>query len=111
MTATAADPIDGDGLVRGADGRLRCAWADRPPDYRAYHDDEWGRPVHGDSALLERLVLEGFQSGLSWLTILPFKIQTGKQITKRAIRAQFRWAFRIPKNSFNRYRTIITRSM
>ena len=68
MTATPPDPIDG--LVRGADGRRRCAWADRPADYREYHDDEWGRPVHGDSALLERLVLEGFQSGLSWLTIL-----------------------------------------
>lgn len=70
MTATRPDPLEADGLVRGTDGRLRCAWADRPDDYRAYHDDEWARPVHGDSALLERLVLEGFQSGLSWLTIL-----------------------------------------
>lgn len=70
MTAERTDRGEGDGLVRGTDGRLRCAWADRPDDYRAYHDDEWARPVHGDSALLERLVLEGFQSGLSWLTIL-----------------------------------------
>jgi DNA-3-methyladenine glycosylase I len=70
MTANRPHPGEGDGLVRGEDGRLRCAWGDRPDDYRAYHDDEWGRPVHGDSALLERLVLEGFQSGLSWLTIL-----------------------------------------
>jgi DNA-3-methyladenine glycosylase I len=49
---------------------LRCPWALGPPDYLAYHDEEWGRPVRGDTALLERLVLEGFQSGLAWLTIL-----------------------------------------
>ncbi|NDL59748.1 DNA-3-methyladenine glycosylase I [Phytoactinopolyspora sp. XMNu-373] len=54
----------------GPDGKLRCPWALSTPDYIAYHDDEWGRPVHGDSALYERLTLEGFQSGLSWLTIL-----------------------------------------
>lgn len=57
----------------GPDGRLRCPWvsgATAPADYVAYHDHEWGRPVHGDSAVLERIVLEGFQSGLSWLTIL-----------------------------------------
>ena len=51
----------------------RCSWADpatAPPDYVAYHDDEWGRPVHGTPALFERLSLEAFQSGLSWLTIL-----------------------------------------
>lgn len=56
-----------------ADGRRRCDWAAAaatPPDYVAYHDHEWGRVVHGDVALLERIVLEGFQSGLSWLTIL-----------------------------------------
>ncbi len=70
MTAPNPEPAEGVGLVRGPDGLLRCAWADSTDDYRAYHDDEWGRPVHGDSALLERLVLEGFQSGLSWLTIL-----------------------------------------
>jgi DNA-3-methyladenine glycosylase I len=50
---------------------LRCPWgAGTSADYVAYHDDEWGRPVHGDSALFERLSLEAFQSGLSWLTIL-----------------------------------------
>jgi DNA-3-methyladenine glycosylase I len=49
---------------------LRCPWALAPSEYLAYHDEEWGRPVHGDTALLERLVLEGFQSGLAWLTIL-----------------------------------------
>lgn len=61
---------EADGLVTSADGRSRCFWAATAEDYRDYHDTEWGRPVHGDSALLERIVLEGFQSGLSWLTIL-----------------------------------------
>lgn len=56
--------------VAGPDGRPRCPWAVSTPDYLAYHDDEWGRPVHGDAALYERLTLEAFQSGLSWLTIL-----------------------------------------
>jgi DNA-3-methyladenine glycosylase I len=54
----------------GPDGRLRCPWALRPPEYLAYHDDEWGRPVRDDIGLYERLTLEAFQSGLSWLTIL-----------------------------------------
>jgi DNA-3-methyladenine glycosylase I len=57
-------------LVRGPDGIVRCGWVASADDYRAYHDTEWGRPVHGDAALFERVVLEGFQSGLSWLTIL-----------------------------------------
>ncbi|WP_116951164.1 DNA-3-methyladenine glycosylase I [Jiangella endophytica] len=57
-------------LVEGPDGRPRCPWGLSTPDYVAYHDDEWGRPVHGDAALYERLTLEAFQSGLSWLTIL-----------------------------------------
>jgi DNA-3-methyladenine glycosylase I len=57
-------------LVIGADGLPRCPWGASTPDYVAYHDDEWGRPVHDDSALYERLTLEAFQSGLSWLTIL-----------------------------------------
>lgn len=74
-----------DGLLLGTDGLLRCAWAGPGAveagctdstggtdgtDYAAYHDREWGRPVHGDVALFERLSLEAFQSGLSWLTIL-----------------------------------------
>ena len=59
-----------EGLVRGDDGLTRCGWAASSPDYRAYHDDEWGRPVRGDARLLERLTLEGFQSGLAWITIL-----------------------------------------
>ena len=52
------------------DDRPRCGWALSTPDYVAYHDDEWGRELHGDDALFERMTLEGFQSGLSWLTIL-----------------------------------------
>ncbi len=58
------------GLVVGADDRARCSWAGSSPDYLAYHDTEWGVPVHGESELFERLTLEAFQSGLSWLTIL-----------------------------------------
>ena len=60
---------DGTALA-GADGALRCPWALSTPDYVTYHDEEWGRPVHGDDALYERLSLEAFQSGLSWITIL-----------------------------------------
>lgn len=55
---------------RGHDGRLRCPWSLSAPDYVEYHDLEWGRAVRGDAALFERLCLEGFQAGLSWLTIL-----------------------------------------
>lgn len=54
----------------GPDGAPRCPWALSTEDYTAYHDEEWGRPVHGDDALFERLSLEAFQSGLSWITIL-----------------------------------------
>ncbi|MFD3514323.1 DNA-3-methyladenine glycosylase I [Streptomyces sp. NPDC058657] len=56
--------------VPGPDGAPRCPWGLATEDYTAYHDTEWGRPVHGDDALYERLCLEAFQSGLSWLTIL-----------------------------------------
>jgi DNA-3-methyladenine glycosylase I len=56
--------------LAGPDGVLRCPWALSTEDYVAYHDEEWGRPVHGDDALFERLCLEAFQSGLSWITIL-----------------------------------------
>jgi len=58
------------GLDLGADGLARCAWAGGAPEYLRYHDEEWGRPVHGERALFERITLEAFQSGLSWLTIL-----------------------------------------
>ncbi|GAA3219857.1 MULTISPECIES: DNA-3-methyladenine glycosylase I [unclassified Streptomyces] len=60
---------DGQALA-GPDGARRCPWALSTPDYVTYHDEEWGRPVHGDDALFERLALEAFQSGLSWITIL-----------------------------------------
>ncbi|MFI0539990.1 DNA-3-methyladenine glycosylase I [Streptomyces sp. WSLK1-3] len=60
---------DGTALA-GPDGGLRCPWALSTPDYVTYHDEEWGRPVRGDDALFERLSLEAFQSGLSWITIL-----------------------------------------
>jgi DNA-3-methyladenine glycosylase I len=62
--------VSADGLVVGTDGLARCAWAGQAPVYTAYHDEEWGRPVHGEVALFERITLEAFQSGLSWLTIL-----------------------------------------
>jgi DNA-3-methyladenine glycosylase I len=58
------------GVLQGPDGKLRCPWGLSAPEYFAYHDEEWGRPVRGDTAIFERLCLEGFQSGLSWLTIL-----------------------------------------
>lgn len=58
------------GLTRGDDGVRRCLWGDSPAIYRAYHDREWGHPVDDDRRLFEKLCLEGFQSGLSWLTIL-----------------------------------------
>jgi DNA-3-methyladenine glycosylase I len=58
------------GIVEGEDGVVRCAWGDSSAEYRQYHDGEWGRPVHGDTALFERITLEAFQSGLSWITIL-----------------------------------------
>lgn len=57
-------------LVTDEDGTNRCWWGHEPLDYRAYHDEEWGRPVIDDYKLFEKICLEGFQSGLSWLTIL-----------------------------------------
>jgi DNA-3-methyladenine glycosylase I len=72
-------------LVIGADGLARCAWGASTPEYAAYHDDEWGRPLRSDDGLFERLTLEAFQSGLSWLTILR---------KREAFRAAFA-AFRI----------------
>lgn len=59
------------GEVRiGDDGLARCPWATNDPDYRDYHDREWGTPLHGDRPLFEKICLEGFQAGLSWITIL-----------------------------------------
>jgi DNA-3-methyladenine glycosylase I len=57
-------------VLTGADGRVRCAWAGSAPEYLRYHDEEWGTELHGDQALFERMSLEGFQAGLSWITIL-----------------------------------------
>jgi DNA-3-methyladenine glycosylase I len=62
--------MSADGIVRGEDGVARCWWGDSTDDYRAYHDTEWGLPVDNDAQLFEKLSLEAFQSGLSWLTIL-----------------------------------------
>lgn len=62
MTAT--------GLITGEDGRERCHWHANLPEYMRYHDEEWGRPITDDTRLFEKICLEGFQSGLSWLTIL-----------------------------------------
>jgi DNA-3-methyladenine glycosylase I len=59
-----------DGLIRHADGVPRCWWAGTDPLYLGYHDNEWGRPVTDDNRLFEKICLEGFQAGLSWLTIL-----------------------------------------
>lgn len=57
-------------LLTGADGRARCAWIGTDAEYARYHDEEWGVPLHGDRALFEKMALEGFQAGLSWITIL-----------------------------------------
>jgi DNA-3-methyladenine glycosylase I len=57
-------------VVDSGDGLRRCPWGLEPPEYRRYHDEEWGRPVADDVRIFEKLSLEGFQSGLSWLTIL-----------------------------------------
>jgi DNA-3-methyladenine glycosylase I len=59
-----------EGLLAHPDGLVRCWWCGEDPVYRAYHDDEWGRAVHDDRRLFEKLCLEGFQAGLSWVTIL-----------------------------------------
>jgi DNA-3-methyladenine glycosylase I len=56
--------------VTGPDGLSRCAWVGDDDEYRRYHDEEWGVPLHGDRALFEKMALEGFQAGLSWITIL-----------------------------------------
>jgi len=62
--------VSADGLLRGEDGTRRCSWAGSDPVYSTYHDSEWGFPVEDDRRLFEKVCLEGFQSGLSWLTIL-----------------------------------------
>jgi DNA-3-methyladenine glycosylase I len=73
-TLAAAEPADGavkaGGPLAGPDGLMRCPWGVSTTDYLAYHDGEWGRPVRDTVGMFERLSLEAFQSGLSWLTIL-----------------------------------------
>jgi DNA-3-methyladenine glycosylase I len=66
----ASEPPRADGLLTGPDGVTRCSWGTSAPEYLAYHDTEWGFPVADDVRLFEKLSLEGFQAGLSWLTIL-----------------------------------------
>lgn len=67
MTDAAADRAS---VLTGDDGLVRCAWAGHDTEYQRYHDEEWGRPLRDDQRLFEKLCLEGFQAGLSWLTIL-----------------------------------------
>src|SRR5436190_9705002 len=68
---TRVEPVtETKGVQPGPDGKPRCWWSVGADDYLAYHDEEWGRPLHGERELFERLTLEAFQSGLSWLTIL-----------------------------------------
>lgn len=74
------------GLVQGSDGKWRCWWGTSPDIYVDYHDTEWGRPVLDDDRLYEKMCLEGFQAGLSWLTIL------NKRKSFRAAFAGFRIA-------------------
>jgi DNA-3-methyladenine glycosylase I len=62
--------VNDPGTRTSSDGITRCAWVGTDPEYARYHDEEWGRPLHGDRALFEKLSLEGFQAGLSWITIL-----------------------------------------
>ena len=62
--------MEDDGTIAGDDGIRRCPWALSHPLNTHYHDTEWGVPVRGEQALFERIMLEAFQSGLSWLTIL-----------------------------------------
>jgi DNA-3-methyladenine glycosylase I len=68
--AEAAGPSASEGLVAHPDGRMRCWWPGSDPLYVAYHDEEWGVPERDDRALFEKLILDGFQAGLSWITIL-----------------------------------------
>ena len=70
MTSSTEDVAIRPAVAVGPDGLARCWWGSSAPEYVEYHDDEWGRVLHGDDALYERLCLEAFQSGLSWLTIL-----------------------------------------
>ena len=79
-------------VVTGEDGRTRCGWCGTDPLYVAYHDDEWGRPVTDDTRLFEKLSLEGFQAGLSWITILRKRPRVGNRQDSDADRNELpRW--------------------
>ena len=67
---TKTSPVPAGLFLHEDDGQLRCKWCQASPEYRRYHDEEWGFPVTDDRRLFEKICLEGFQSGLSWLTIL-----------------------------------------
>lgn len=86
------------GIVQGPDGTKRCWWGAAPPIYCDYHDHEWGMPVDDDHRLFEKLCLEGFQSGLSWLTILR-----KRDAFRRAFRGfEFNRIARLPARSVER---------
>ncbi|MGJ7581256.1 DNA-3-methyladenine glycosylase I [Variovorax sp. RHLX14] len=70
VRSSSAEPVPADGLFADEDGAVRCKWCASTPAYRHYHDSEWGFPVTDDRRLFEKLCLEGFQAGLSWITIL-----------------------------------------
>jgi DNA-3-methyladenine glycosylase I len=70
MTEAAAPVAERASVLIGGDGVVRCAWAGLDTEYQRYHDEEWGRPLRDDQRLFEKLCLEGFQAGLSWITIL-----------------------------------------
>jgi DNA-3-methyladenine glycosylase I len=70
VTTPPAGPPTKAPIVTDTDGITRCAWAGGDTEYARYHDEEWGTPLHGDRALFEKICLEGFQAGLSWITIL-----------------------------------------
>ena len=79
-----------DGLIAD-DGEVRCWWCGEAEDYRRYHDEEWGFPVDDDHRLFEKLCLEGFQSGLSWLTILRKRDDFRRVFAGFDFRAIARW--------------------
>jgi DNA-3-methyladenine glycosylase I len=89
-------------IIAGPDGKLRCHWCVATPEYLRYHDNEWGFPVEDDFRLFETLSLEGFQSGLSWRTILAKRENfrnafQGFDYNKRSTAASSGKKFRVPR--------------
>ena len=93
--ASGSRTMSGDGLHRRRPERRRCAWCGDDPLYVRYHDDEWGRPVVDDRRLFEKICLEGFQSGLSWITILRKRERLPRGV--RRVRSGARRALRRPR--------------